>query len=706
MATPIGGRRGRRARDRQITRIFFAFWLVWGLVLIGLRVARPGIEIGYVWNESHVLTASDWFDQHGYRETLAIPPRETARQPDGTWNLYTTYPAGVFWFHELRKAAGLHELWQHRLVLVIWNHAAVALLFLLTRRATGSAGIAAIAASVYMLSGPYVTSAGGLWEHVPMLTLMGTLAAWINVERAQTATARRRWLAIAAGAFVLDNLFTVQHAPMVGLFVAARAAWWWWRARARGGDSPRRPPRALLVGAIVLLAVPPAVLATRFAVHAHIAGGWRPALRSLQAKVEQRAGFTSEAVDPAAMVPTVAARAGLPVMKFVNPRARQGVFPFLAVPALAGALVLLLASLPVRGSPHLYAVRRGLALGGGLVVASLSWPILFPQHTIIHPFVTLMMMPGGAITVGAVAALPSSIRRAARDTGRPPRPLARLALLTAAAAVIVCPMSSIRVSQLINAVIPAEPSIHAYVKVRRARIEAMREAAPVVQGAEFIKIVGNPVVAYALRMPYLIEGPGSRPPRHDDASIVAYAPGDSGLSPKQIDQIFTNWGPPRFLSRPGDLLLYGRGMQPPPGSILQRFAAATDAAGDHASEPISIQWMSFAPTLDGRAWKCAVFVRATGPKHAGEGMKHLRLYGTMELTCHRARGEPFTDQAAVSAVSISSDTGVLVLRDVPTEIAADWTRIEMVIRDAEKSVHLRIAADRPAHDSAAKDVKP
>jgi len=440
-------RDARRTRQRRATRIFVSVWLVWGLLLAGIRVAHPGLAIGFDWNDAHILVASDWFRQHGHWSTLLIPPRQTLPRADGTFNLYNTFPPGVFWVHEVRRALGVEALWAHRLAAVAWNQVAVLLLFLLVRRIAASALIAALAASLYMLSGPYATASGGLWEHLPALSLLGTLICWFEFERARAPRARRLWLAATFLLCAIDNCLSVQHTVMVALVIGARAAILARRDRRRG-----LPWMWPLAGAMIVMAAAPLVMGARFAAQVHLMGGLDPAIAYFTTKLETRMGLEPEAIPPLGAWAITAARFGIPMFELpFGSRSLQGLYPVFHPATLIGGAVLLLAALAVRRSSRLAPVRRGVALGLLLFGTSLSWPVLFPEHVRIHTPVILMFMPGLAIALGSIAALPAFIKPAAAELRLPARPWAAPLLWLASGALVAPTLSTLALSETLNA---------------------------------------------------------------------------------------------------------------------------------------------------------------------------------------------------------------------------------------------------------------
>jgi len=663
----------RRARQRRIFHGFLMVWALWGIALAALRAGRAGFSIGFRFNDAHIVVAGEWFARYGHWATLLTPPRHTAPRLDGTWELYNTYPAGVFWLHEIRRAMGLTELWQHRIAATLWNHMAVLLLFFLIRRITAETLIAAVAAGLYMFSAPYATTAGGLWEHAPMLSLLATLLAWLRFERARRPRARGLWLAASIALCALDSLLTVQHAMMIALVVGPRALRRAWRRRgaARSWVSP------LAAGAAVISA-PAFVLLARLLVNAELAGGFGEAWRALTRRAQMRMGLEGETEKVTAVWPTIAARLGLPWGEIAQSRSLQGWFPVFGAATLIAAAPIVVAALAFRRAPQLGPARRALGFGGALLLASLSWPTLFAQHSLYHPFVTLMLMPGAALVAGAIVVLPGAIGRAARARGLPRRPVVAVPLRACAAAVAASLVYGLSASELVNAYVPLNRRVRAEVVHREAVERRMRAAAAVVEGAEVMECGGNPIPAAQLGLPFRDIQAHARMPAHDGSLLLA-VPVAGSWGQQAAASFAGRFGPPRFLAWPGDHVFYGHGTRPPEGSAL--------AHPDIQIAP-GVVWRdaAFAPTLDGGAWMCSSVI-------VGEHVRLLRERGwVMRVRVLDSESRVLAETDSVVGRLSFFGRGVLLIRgQVSAESAREWREVTITIEDsAAASVTTRL----------------
>lgn len=663
----------RRARRRLATRVFLALWVAWGVVLIVLRAGEPGLHTGWTWNDAHILTASDWFKVHGHLDTLGLPPRQTAPKPDGSWELYNTFPPGVFWLHELRRAVGIESLAAHRACAVVWNHLAVLLFFVFVRRWTASAALGGVAASLYMFSGPYITGAGGLWEHAPMLSLVGTLVAWTGFERARgpmRVRVRALWLAAAVAMYVLDNLLTVQHAAMIGVLVGCRGLWWLARGWRKAGWRLSGDTWAVLTGVLIMSAVPPIVMAGRVGMQAHVMGGLKPALNYFSERAEARAGMASEAEDELVSVWRVlAVRVGVPTgREATDMRTLQGRFPVLHPIAIAGCAIVLVAGWRFRRSAHLAPMRRGLVLGASAVAAAMTWPVLFPQHAIIHPFVTFMFMPGLGVLAASVIVAPWAIRKASRAAGLRPRKWVWLTLLLATGVVAAPSLASMRRSTALNAWVQIDDHVCIALRDRVERDRLLRVGAPSFADVPLLEVVGGPPIAIHLGRPYrsLIDrrnGPAREPSPESLLVISTRERAAQNLLPKQV----RNRGLPRFFADPARVVVFDAVGSVPaePVTIAPQASDVPDVHWTHAS---------LRPTIDGEALMCAVAVR-----HGNEQL-FASPGGSISVTIRNGDGAPLvTRNTSLEGHSASSRRRLVAWVQVDPREATDWLSIDVVV---------------------------
>lgn len=647
-----------RLRSVQFSTLFFlTLWLGWGITLAAIRIARPGLEIGADWNDAHILVASDWFAVHGYRGTLAIPPRQTAPNPEGSYNLYNTFPPGVFWLHELRRAVGIEALWAHRLAVIVWNHLAVLVFFVFVRRVTASAAIAAAAGSLYMFSAPYATYSGGLWEHLPMLTLLGTLACWWEYEQSVRPAARRTWLAAACACFAVENLLSVQHTVMIGLLGAWRAIAIMIRAnRAKPGVGWRNWCHPLVAAGVVLCAAP-LVLFTRFAMQARVMGGWHAAINYFAGKASERMGVTDETDSGVWVWRLLASRFGvLGLTPFDESRKLQGCYPALNVLVVGGTAVLLWQLWRRRSELGFRPVHIGLAAGAAMTAAALSWPIMFPQHTVIHAPATLMFLPGLSLMLGSMMIVPGCAAQWRSRT------LAWIATIAIAAPML----SSLRLSESLNCVVPLNDGVAEEVADRAARWREVRSVADHFAGARMAYTMPNPVTAHALRLPFA-KIPFDPPPTVIDPDALMAIRTDRRDGRRAMALLATSLGLPRMLAAPGSLACYGYGAADPPGSARSRVRMPITGEMVIAETLLS-------PSIDGRVWIGMVRIDCRGINKFLQSGPRLRL-----TTFGQDGAEQLHIDVAVDERKARGDGVLLTWCEAPIEAMRGWTRADLSV---------------------------
>ena len=515
--------RRERANGRVTGRVFLWVWAVWGVVLAALRVARPGLEIGDGLNDADILHGSRWFDVHGYLGTWFLPTRETSFPVGGAVQLYNTFPPGAFWVHELLKLAGLRELWQFRVAAVIGAQAAVLTLYWIARRMSGSALIAALTAGVYMFSTPYTNYSGGMWEHEPMLSMLGTVAAWLKFEEARetgSVRARRWWFAAAAACAILEAWMSVQHAVMLGVVIGGRAAWIAWREWSAG---QMRRAVGVVACAAVVCAVPAVVLGMRFAHQVVVSGSVAAAEDYFRKAVVFRAGLDERSVSRGMAMKVCLKRLGVPLMNGTGVWwTERGNFPAFGPGALVcGGLVVI--GLGVLGRRWNGSVVKGLVGGGLLLAGAATWPVVMSQHAALHQFVTLMFMPGASLMLGSLMAAGwiAGEERARSGSER----WVVLGMQLAGVALAVVMVRDMRRSELVNAFVRAEGSVAKRVEWDRERFAVIKAAGVKfgeVKGVRALRICPRwPSFAYYLDQPfYQLALPMGRKWNPDETCVV------------------------------------------------------------------------------------------------------------------------------------------------------------------------------------------
>jgi hypothetical protein len=474
-----------------------ALLVLWGAMLIAIRTAHPGLELGDGLNDADILHASKWFAENGYWGTKFLPVRETAFHPDFWPPTYNTFPPGVFYMHQVQRALGLSELWQFRVVSVLLAMLAVWLWFLVARRLTHSTPIAALAAALYMLARPVIDYAPGFWEHVPMLSLFATLLCWLKHEAARAPRARRIWLLLAALAMFLDSWLTLQHAVMLATIITTRSLLRWWWARREKSGTETTPLRTVLLRATLVCSMPAVVGALRFGQQYLHAGTIENTLAYFKHPIKFRSGSELFTLSRLEVVEVWLHRLGVPdriSQPFRVPHVV--VYPvFTGVSLLClGVLTLLL----VRRwhEPGLKPFRLALLSAILLFAGALTWPMMMRQHAYIHTFSVLMFLPSATLALAGACVWGLSL---ARSSGR-----FRAGVLAALAiAPLVIPISSLAHSATLNRVVRLDSGEHARVRDSAHRLEAIARAGRFLEPDRVLRVVPRwPSVPYMLGRPF------------------------------------------------------------------------------------------------------------------------------------------------------------------------------------------------------------
>lgn len=576
---------GEQRGGRIAWRVFLALWLIWGAVLVGIRVQHPGLGIGEEWGDADIISAGRWFDAHGLRATGFLPRLETGDAPAGEeLKTYNTFPPGPFWIHQGLKAAGVKTLAGWRAACQVWTHLGVLALFFVASRLSGSRWIGLFACVLYMFSVPYAAYASGFWVNMGQPTLFGTMACWLMMEKAETRRRRVLWLGLATAVCFVDFWITLENAVVLGLFVGVRAMLGAWRVPARV-DAPFRgvgsepqmaePPAgaeirrgfahgwAWLAAGMVVGVMPAVVMVIRVLHNAEARGlSFVASLRSFKGAAEARSGADAGAKSWGEVGSVWLTRLGWPradgPLRVHNSVFVYPVLSWVVIGAAAGLLVMVL----VRRSPGMREARRGLLAGALLVGAGLTWTVLMRMHVWHHRFTVLTIMPWISLVLGSLAAAGLGLVGVA-DAGRS-RCWCRWLGTGAALLLLGGMISALRFSDTLNLVAPLDQARYRRVQTVQREYRDFAAAGRTV-GRNFDRIAmmpKRPMITCQMGVPFVNSmelPPAEVPPAPGQAWVIdtwdpRLAPGVAGLAMK--------FGPPDVLATPGRLVVFpakGRG---------------------------------------------------------------------------------------------------------------------------------------------------
>jgi hypothetical protein len=439
---------------------------IWIVAMIALRTAYPGLEIGDGLNDADILHASRFFADSGYAATSFLPVRETASQPGAGPQVYITFPPGVFYLHELLRAFRLHELWHFRIVSVLLAALAGSLWFSAVHMFTRSTLIAALSAGLYLCSTPVIDYAGGLWEHLPMLGLFATLAAWARLERAvderESVGKRRLWLTLTAAACALDASLTLSHSVMLAVVIMTRAL--------------ARMPRPIRAGSVVLALKPAAVVCSMPAVIAALRlvqlsshyGSLTLAIDALKGPLALRSGDINFPHSSLRVMRAWLHNLGLPGRASLD--MLYPAYLALTWPALAGASLLAFSLIRHRSHATAQPTLRAVRLAALLMLAAMTWPLLMKQHAFNHTFVVLLFLPAATLTLAGLS------RWGIERVRTRPGTLALLPTL-AVLALLAPPLFALRSSTALNRVALLDARVYSHVHDTARRLKAVADCA-------------------------------------------------------------------------------------------------------------------------------------------------------------------------------------------------------------------------------------
>jgi len=459
------------------------FLMVWGGTMAGLAVLRtshPEPLHGDSFSDAAHLIAGWNYDRHGLLHRLGLPQFwEFTDHPPG--HPYITFPPGPYLLIQVYKALGLGELWQFRAAALLWTALAGLLVMVLATRLSGSTFVGALATFFYLGSAPFLEYADSLAYHsYSQATLVGTLLAWVAYEQAAGAARRRIWLSLACTLFFLDGWLTLEHMPFIVAFAGLRTLW----LRQFG----------LWRGCALLWATPLVVLGLRVA-HVSLAlGDVRGVVAQVRAKVMERAGLESPEHSYRTLLRTwyrrLCGEATAPQEYDYAYR-----YPLLVRPVRYVSGALLVVFLCLWHAPRLVAARRALCGGVALVFCGSLWLLLMVQHATIHRHLILLLLPGLALLLGALAAagfLTSLALPRTRSPARVVGPLLGLGLLASFAA-------ELRGAMAVNLWKPLDPAVRAHWDTTQAAYERLRAFAAANPQVKFVAIRNAyPVLAWLL----------------------------------------------------------------------------------------------------------------------------------------------------------------------------------------------------------------
>lgn len=583
--------------------IFLALWLAVGAVLMTARVQHPGLEAGEIWGDANILLGGQWYDEHGYAKTKALPRLETYHEAGEPYDVYLTYPAGPYWVRELTKLAGFSEIVHTRIVNQTAGMVAALLAFMVFSRLARNAWVGLLAGVFFMLSTPFFSYSASL-HHYPLglMTLMLTLLAWLHFEDAQGRAGRVFWLGLACVTFFLNCWLTFEHILLIGLFVAARVFLPW---RSFSGRK--------FLGAAVLGLVPFVVMGMRIVHNGMFVGGLRKGFDSMFGAAVARSDLATGGVSLESFIAAWLTRLGWPWSGDPAFRHnREFVYPLLEPTVLVPAMVLVGVALAMWRWAGAAPVRRAMWNGLLLTAGGLAWFVLMTDHSWHHRFVVLLLVPGLALLLGGLAWAGFAGARAGLERV----PAARTACVLLACGLIGLFVWNLRTNDTLNQLVAIDEWTHARVLDRRQSHERLAEASGALSDVRRLHVYPKaPWKAYMLGTPFVFAE--DAPPEAIEADEAVYIEAWSETQRSEVLKALRRFGLPDAFSPPPHRAMVFRGRE---GRDLDTRI--------HIGERMAITGLRWAPTLDGRRW--ALVCRVAGEIDAGLADRYVFTVSAMD----------------------------------------------------------------------------
>lgn len=563
---------------RPAVAIFLILWVLWGTLLVWVRMQHPGLSVGEDWGDADILNAGRFFDQHGYSLTKGLPRLDTAPLRPGEKPVtYNSFPPGPFWIHQGLKAVGITDLATQRALHEVYTHLGELLLFFVICRFTGSAWLALFAAGLHMFSIPYAAYSSGFWVNMGQTPLFGALYCWKRYEDAPRAepwfTRASVWLALAALLAFADFWITFEDGPFIAIVVGVRAL------------MIRR--RRTFLAAVAVAFMPALVMIIRTIYTAWAMDvGLSMAVQHFIAAGEARSGEGNVPTAWSSVWSVWLSRLGWPLT--ADPNAwhnRTFMYPVLWPVVIVPAVVLVGVLTSRLDDPRIAPARRGFWTGVLFLFAGVSWTVIMRGHVWHHRFTILTLMPGFAVLLASLAYAGLALRP--RGELRV-RFMAWLPAVAAMVVLIALPMS-LRYSDLLNLRFTLDEH-RAERSHESERFYALDAATH--RGLEWAKRVivypKRPMISYYLDVPFVHAGaaaPEGLPSRDAGEAwlLDTWAPEAGKLAARLAKQI----GLPDVQGDGGRLVVF-----PAHAGVSLPIEAAIEGLGH-------VEGVRVAPTLDG-----------------------------------------------------------------------------------------------------------
>lgn len=728
----------------MLPAIFFAVLLGLSVALVIARARYPGPDSGEFWSDANIINACRAYDQAGFRTTWGLPRIQLAASPDDASALYVSYPPGPYWISytgwRLGSALGLDPLRSARLLAQTCGVISAILAYLVFTRLAGSAPIGALGALFYILSPAFLSYSAALHHmtYSPML-LLGAIYAWLAFERG-AGLRRWVWLAAAAVLFAADCWTNLEHMFFFALFVGVRTLFHF-----------RWPT---LLGAAVVGPIPVPMMALRVLHNAQVLGGWDAAMHKFRSSATRRSGGGRLGVDLWDLFTSWIARLGWPRperpginldwnQEFVYPVLAPWVLVTMAIVALSIAMHAALRAvrrsprtldlslvspdvpaMPRRDPPRDHnaprlliwtlppspPILRALAGGALLLACGLTWFVVMTQHTMPHRFIVLLLMPGLALLLGAVAwGAIASGHAATRGLPGPAAAWLRLRAWAVAGAMLAAFAAKARSADVLNFLYPLDPAARQRVMFRaetNARVAAAGLALAE-RGVRRIHMYDGanvmPWRAASIGLPFLYARRDL--PEHVEPGDAVYAEAWDATELAAAIAGVRRWGLPELVNPPGDrtIVFIAPGLEPPP-----RGSPSTPPWEIHTSIPLdpdhddspAIVRARWAPTLLGD--RVVLSLQVQGDLSTSDDRRPAEWF-SFTLRARSADGQVAAQTTSrISWSPIRDSRDALVWLMLPRDAIGPSTTIELAIWDRRRSRAVPVAGDHPAPLRAAR----